>query len=64
VFNDSFLLPTPFEATALELGGGIVARVNDHLGAYARGSYTTNVDGNFRQAWQGTGGLRFTWYRV
>ena len=61
VFNDVFALATPFEADALEVGGGIVARVNERFAVYARGSYTTNVGGNFRQTYQGNGGVRFTW---
>ena len=61
LYNSVFTLPTQFEASALAVGGGIAARVNDRLGVYARGSYTTNVGGSFRQTYQGTGGLRVTW---
>ena len=61
VFNNVFTLPTPFEATSLEISGGVVAKLADRFGVYARVSYTTNVGGNFREAIGGQLGLRATW---
>lgn len=61
VFNDTVTFATPFEATAFEIGGGIVAKFAESLGVYARGTYTTNVGGNYREAIKGQMGLRATW---
>jgi outer membrane autotransporter protein len=61
VFNDVVTLPTPFQATALEIGGGVVAKFTDRFGLYARGSYTTNIGGMFREAIGGQFGVRVSW---
>jgi outer membrane autotransporter protein len=61
VFNDVFTLPTAFEGTSLEISGGVVAKLADRFGVYARGSYSTNVGGNFRETIGGQLGLRVTW---
>ena len=61
VFNDVFALPTPFEGTSLEISGGVVAKLADRFGVYARGSYSTNVGGGFRETIGGQLGMRATW---
>jgi hypothetical protein len=59
-FNDVIAL-SPFEATALQAGGSIVAKFADSVGVYARGSYITNVGGAFREVVTGQFGVRVTW---
>jgi outer membrane autotransporter protein len=61
VFNDVFTLPTPFKATSLEVSGGVVAKFAESFGIYARGSYSHNVGGNFRETIGGQLGVRFMW---
>jgi outer membrane autotransporter protein len=61
VFNDTVALATPFQGTSLELSGGVVARFADQVGIYARGSYSTNVGGSFRQTIGGQLGVRVNW---
>ena len=46
---------------ALEVGGGIVARLSDNHAIYARGTYTTNIGGSFRETVKGQLGVRITW---
>ncbi len=51
-YNSAVTLDTPFEAKAIEAGGGLVARLSARFGVYARGSYTTNAGGDHRQTVQ------------
>jgi outer membrane autotransporter protein len=62
VFNNAVTLQTPFEARALEYGGGVVLRFGNRAGIFAQGSYTTNLGGAYRETIQGTAGVRFTWW--
>jgi hypothetical protein len=39
----------------------VVAKLTDRFGVYARGSYSTNVGGGFRETIGGQLGLRATW---
>jgi outer membrane autotransporter protein len=61
LFNNSLAFPGSLAATSLEVGGGAIAQVTDRFSAYLRGSYTTNLGGNFREAAGGQLGLRATW---
>lgn len=61
VFNDLISLPTSYQRTALELGGGIVAKFTKHTGLYARGSYTTNLGHEEQEIAKGQLGLRIIW---
>jgi outer membrane autotransporter protein len=60
-FNDVIALPTPFSSTIIEVGGGIVARLNSGFSLYAHGDYSTNITGNFREALRGQIGMRVVW---
>jgi outer membrane autotransporter protein len=61
VFNGAVNFATPFHATALEFGGGIVASVTERVGVYARGSYTKNAGGQYRETIKGQMGFRMAW---
>jgi outer membrane autotransporter protein len=61
VFNEAVSFATPFRATALEFGGGVVASVTDRVGIYANGSYTRNAGGQFRETIKGQMGFRVIW---
>jgi outer membrane autotransporter protein len=56
-------IETRFGDTALELGGGVTARVNQNVSIYGQGSYRWSLDGNgSRQtATAGTVGIRLNW---
>ncbi|QCI66894.1 autotransporter outer membrane beta-barrel domain-containing protein [Phreatobacter stygius] len=57
---DADLISTTLGGTSLELGGGLVARVNTMTSLYASADYTTGL-GSRRQAVKGRLGLRITW---
>ncbi len=48
-------------ATALELGGGLVARISSSVALYATGSYTMDLDANRQESLSGNLGVRITW---
>ncbi|WP_160170472.1 autotransporter outer membrane beta-barrel domain-containing protein [Afipia sp. P52-10] len=56
-------IETRFGGTALEVGGGITARVNQNMSLYGQGSYRWSLDdGRSKQtAAAGTFGVRFNW---
>jgi len=55
-------IETRFGDTALEVGGGITARVNQNVSLYGQASYRWSLDGGGRQtATAGTLGIRFNW---
>ncbi|WP_233021511.1 autotransporter outer membrane beta-barrel domain-containing protein [Rhodopseudomonas boonkerdii] len=60
-FAGTDILDTRRMATALEFGGGIVAKVSSTVGVFAGASYTTNLDSNDRKTIQGNAGIRVTW---
>lgn len=49
------------KSTALELGGGAVARVGPGYSLYATADYTTGLGSETRRAVKGNAGLRVTW---
>ncbi len=57
---DADLITAGLGGTALELGGGLVARVNPATSFYATADYTTGL-GSRRTAIKGRFGLRVTW---
>ncbi|GLS30470.1 outer membrane autotransporter barrel domain-containing protein [Mesorhizobium albiziae] len=52
---------TNFGGTALELGGGITASINENVSLYATADYTFDVDGEKYRAFEGNVGLSVTW---
>lgn len=56
-------IETRFGDTALEVGGGVTARVNHNVSLYGQGSYRWSLDGggNRQTATAGTFGIRFNW---
>jgi outer membrane autotransporter protein len=54
---------TRFGDTALEVGGGITARVNQNMSLYGQASYRWSLDGggSRQTATAGTFGIRFNW---
>ncbi|MCZ0738104.1 autotransporter outer membrane beta-barrel domain-containing protein [Phreatobacter sp. AB_2022a] len=55
-------IETRFGGTALEVGGGVTARVNQTLSFYGQASYRWSLDGRSRQtAATGTFGVRLNW---
>lgn len=57
----SVSLPTQFEATSFEIGGGVAAAVNEQISLYAAASYETNLGGSHRETIKGNLGLQVTW---
>lgn len=60
-FAGTDVLDTRRMATALEFGGGIVAKLSGTVGVFAGASYTTNLDSNDRKTIQGNAGIRVSW---
>jgi outer membrane autotransporter protein len=54
-------LPTRFESTSFEIGGGLAARVTDQVSLYAAASYETDLGGDHRETIKGNLGLQVTW---
>lgn len=56
-------IETRFGDTALEVGGGITARVNQNVSLYGQASYRWSLDGgrSRQTATAGTFGIRFNW---
>ena len=48
---------TELEGTALEVGGGLVADLNDRLSLFATADYTTDLDGEETRIFEGNFGL-------
>jgi outer membrane autotransporter protein len=62
--GSSTAVPLLEQATRLEFGGGITAKVNSNLSFYAQGAYQFAVGdtaGGERQGVSGDLGLRFSW---
>ena len=57
----SVVLPASFGATALEVGGGVIATVSQNVSLFATADYTTNLNGPHGQTIEGNLGLRVTW---
>ncbi len=60
-FAGTDLIQTQRMATAMEIGGGIVAKLNDGLGIFASAAFITNLDGARRNTVQANVGLRARW---
>ena len=60
-FGGTDLIQTQRMATAMEIGGGIVAKLNDDLGIFASAAFITNLDGARRNTVQANVGLRASW---
>ncbi|PLP58364.1 hypothetical protein CYK37_15795 [Mesorhizobium loti] len=56
-------IKTRFGDTALEVGGGVTARVNQNVSIYGQGSYRWSLDGgrSRQTATAGTVGIRLNW---
>jgi outer membrane autotransporter protein len=57
----SVTLPTQFESTTFEIGGGVAARVTDQVSLYAAASYETDLGGAHRETIKGNLGLQVMW---
>lgn len=59
----SSAIETRFGGTALDIGGGVTARVNQNLSFYGQGSYRWSLDGgrSRQTATAGTLGVRLNW---
>ncbi len=60
-FAGTDIIGTRRMTTALELGGGVVARVSKTVGLFAAASYMTSLDNRQRETIQGNLGLRVSW---
>ncbi|WP_315831791.1 autotransporter outer membrane beta-barrel domain-containing protein [Bradyrhizobium prioriisuperbiae] len=60
-FAATDIIPTKYGSTAVEFGGGVVARLNQSASLYATASHLTDVDGERRRILKGNLGLRVTW---
>lgn len=47
--------------TSLEIGGGVVAKLNETFSVFATADYTTNLGGEKRRVWEGNLGLSVKW---
>ncbi len=54
-------ISTKLGGTSIEVGGGVVARVNANIGFFAQASYATGIGGGDENTVQGEIGLRVTW---
>jgi type V secretory pathway adhesin AidA len=54
-------IETNLGATALEVGGGVVAKLSESVGVFAAAGYITDLDRNERQTVRGNAGVRVTW---
>jgi outer membrane autotransporter protein len=61
VFGGTEVIPTEYGSTALQLGAGLVAKVNKKVSLYASADYSTDVSGDYQRTWQGTLGMRVKW---
>jgi outer membrane autotransporter protein len=52
---------TSQNVTAIEVGGGVSVSMSKWLDAYAKVSYTTDIDGNMQSAISGKVGFRLVW---
>lgn len=60
---DTTVISTEQAFNAVEFGGGLVARVNEHVGLYLVADYTVDMgdDGEDRETVEGNLGVRVTW---
>jgi outer membrane autotransporter protein len=49
------------KSTALEVGGGAIARIGQGFSLYATADYTTDLGSETRRIVKGNAGLRVTW---
>ena len=62
IFSSTDVVGTSFRTTALEVGGGVVAQLTQHVGLWGMMDYTTDVAGNQdRQIIRGNAGVRIVW---
>lgn len=61
VFGAVDVIPTSFDGTSLEIGGGVVAKVSSAVSVYATAGYTTALGDERGHSVQGNLGLRVTW---
>ena len=59
-FNDTLVF-TRHNVTAIEVGGGASVALGRWLDAYAKVSFTTDVDGNMQNSISGKAGFRLVW---
>ena len=54
-------IATDIDGTSLELGGGLVARLNQKLSVFATADYTTDLDGGKKEIFEGNIGFNIKW---
>jgi outer membrane autotransporter protein len=61
VHFDGDPITTELGGTSLEFGGGIVAKLNEKLSLFATADYTTDIDGEKTEIFEGNLGLSVKW---
>jgi outer membrane autotransporter protein len=62
IFSATDVVETSFRATALEVGGGVVAQLTQYVGLWGMMDYTTDVSGHQdREIIRGNVGVRIVW---
>ena len=52
---------TEIGGTALELGGGVIAKLTEQTSLFATADYTTNIDGEKTRIFEGNVGVSVKW---
>ena len=62
IFSSTDVVGTSFRTTALEVGGGVVAQLTQHIGLWGMMDYTTAIAGiQDREIIRGNVGVRIVW---
>ena len=62
IFSATDVVGTSFRTTALEVGGGVVAQLTQHVGLWGMMDYTTDISGSQdREIIRGNVGMRVVW---
>jgi outer membrane autotransporter protein len=61
VFAGTDAIPTNLASTALEFGGGVSAKLTQHISLYGEASYLHNIDSLHRRGAMGDLGVRILW---
>jgi len=62
IFSRTDIVDTGFRSTAIEVGGGLVAQLNQYASVWGMMDYTTDVDGRQdREIIRGNIGMKLTW---
>lgn len=61
VYFDGFPITTEMDGTSVELGGGLIATLQENVSMFAAADYTFDVDGERQRALEGNVGIRVKW---